>query len=87
MQIVVVAIFAMNEKEVFDTMNFINSNKHVFSYQKTHSIESEDLQTISVHHGGELKNAEQNHEPVIQECYVFRYPDSPFIASHECRLC
>ena len=49
MQIVAVAIFAMNEKEVFGTMDFINSNKHVFSYQKTHSIESEDLQTNLTH--------------------------------------
>jgi hypothetical protein len=87
MQIVIVAIFALNEKEVFGTMNFINSNKHVFSYQKIHSIESEDLQTISVHHGGELKNAEQNHKPVIQECYVCRYPDRPIPASLYCRLC
>jgi hypothetical protein len=87
MQIVAVAIFAMNEKEVFGTMDFINSNKNVFSYQKTHTIESEDLQTISVHHGGELKNAEQSHEPVIQECYACRYPDHPFPASYYCRLC
>ena len=30
MKMVIVAIFAMNERGAFGTMNFINSNKHVF---------------------------------------------------------
>ena len=87
MQMITVAIFAIMKGILYKKMNFLLATNTFFSYQKTHIILSEDLQTISVHPGGELKNAGHHHETIIQNCYVCRYADHPFPASHHCRLC